>query len=161
MRPVLEQCLKIDLAEPAIRRIFRHANHGELHWGLGDTEVASIAYVWTGGVLILRFNTGGAVHEQRVGIEKTTPNFGGARRWFRCPITNTRVRALILPPNATRWAGRRAHHACYASQNDHRSTRGAWGRLLNDIHRSDARARRSGVRRLRRLERTCGGRVSK
>jgi hypothetical protein len=159
MRPVLDHCLKIDLAEPAIRRIFSHANHGELRWSQGDANIASIAYVWTGGVLILRYRAAGIPHEQRVTVEKTVPNYGGVRRWFRCPISDTRVRALILPPDATRWAGRRAHDACYASQIETRLGRRGWGQLLRAIRRSDDRARRNAVRRLRRRERFgCGRR---
>lgn len=158
MRPVLDHCLKIDLAEPSVRHIFRHASQGELRWSQGDANIASIAYVWTGGVLILRYRAGGAAHEQRVTIEKTVPNYGGVRRWFRCPVSDTRARALILPPNATRWASRRAHDACYASQIETRLGRCGWGQLLNAIRRSDDRTRRNAVRRLRRRERFGDGR---
>ncbi|HVK79919.1 MAG TPA: hypothetical protein VM915_04840, partial [Verrucomicrobiae bacterium] len=81
------------------------------------------------------------------------PRYGGVRRWFRCPISETSVRALILPPNATRWAGRRAHGACYASQIETRTGRRAWGQLIDASRRSDAQTRRNAIRRLRRLER--------
>ncbi len=153
MRPVLDHCLKIDLAESSVRHIFRIASRGELRWSQGDANIASIAYVWTGGVLILRYRAAGIAHEQWVTIEKTVPNYGGIRRWFRCPISNTRVRALILPPDATRWAGRRAHDACYASQVETRRWRRGWGQLLHAIRHSDDRTRRNAVRRLRRRER--------
>ncbi len=153
MRPVLDQCLKIDLAEPAIRRIFNHASHGNLRWSQGDADIASIAYVWTGGVLILRYRAAGIAHEQHVTIEKTVPHYGGDRRWFRCPISDTRVRALILPPDAALWAGRRAHDACYSSQIETRLGDNGWKQLLHAIRRSDDRTRRNAVRRLRRRER--------
>lgn len=153
MRPTLEGCLKIDLADPAIRRLMRHSSHGELHWRQGSADVAGVQYTWTGGALLLRFRTSGAWREQFISTTKTRPYFGGVRRWFICPLTMARVRALILPSGATRWGGRRGHGAVYASQRAGRDRDSGLQHLLAAVRRSEAQDRRSAVRRLRRQER--------
>lgn len=155
-RPTMEGCLKIDLADPEIRRLMRQSSHGELHWRQGGADFAGVQYTWTGGALLLRFRTGGAWREQLINTEKTRPYFGGTRRWFICPLTNARVRALVLPIGATRWGGRRGHDAVYQSQRAGRDRYSGLQQLLTSVQRSEALDRRNAVRRLRRQERKAG-----
>lgn len=150
MRPVVEDTLQIDLAEPAVRRTFARIGSGELSWWVGDTRLASIGYIWTGAVLVLRYRVGACARREVIATETTQPRFGGARRWFRCPTTGKRVRAIILPDGAARWASVEAHAALYRSQLD---ASGVLHDIVRACRRSEARGRRNAIRRLRRRER--------
>ena len=89
---------------------------------------ASFAWRWTkGGLCIGRLNgflsdqsvriffqhEHGPTVEQKIGLEKTRPHFGGTRRWFVCPECSGRCRILYL---AERFICRHCMGAVYASQ---------------------------------------------
>ncbi len=56
----------------------------------------------------------GHIH-QCIGLTSTTPQFGGRRWWFICPISELRVRKLYLPPGAQQFASRKAFQLTYRS----------------------------------------------
>ncbi len=55
---------------------------------------------------------------QTITLTRSTPNFGGERWWFVCPLSGARVRALYLPPGANLWGSRGAHDLVYQSRRE-------------------------------------------
>lgn len=57
-------------------------------------------------------------------LQSTSPNFGGARHWFTCPLTvaavecNRRVAKLHLPPNGRYFGCRKCHNLTYQSSQE-------------------------------------------
>lgn len=153
--PTCEATLKLDLAEPAVRRALalRRSGSGSWQWTQCGSELASVGYVWSGlsRRLTVKFAYAGTPRSQTVEMLSSAPQFGGVRLWFRCPITGERVRALFLSGDG-RWASRRALGLAYASQRAGRFER-AVNRLLSG---NAARERRNAVRRIGRRQRAIG-----
>lgn len=185
-RPALhstcEQSLKLDLASPATRRALRPNawTHGSWTWSSHGREVGSINYIWWDARLILNYRCNGDAVSQTITLEMSTPQFGGKRWWFVCPLTGARVRALYLPPAAKLWGSRHAHKLTYQSQRESGQGRallrllaryGAWPRnpklataLMNERdpfgfaeeRRWEARKRRNAVRAIARRQQHAG-----
>jgi hypothetical protein len=67
--------------------------------------------------------------KQEIRLTTTRPRFGGARWWFVCPQSGTRVGRLHLPFGSMQFAARRTHGLRYACQTENacdRATRRAW-----------------------------------
>ena len=156
-RPLVEDSLRIDLADPSIRRAVARAGRGVLSWCMDGVPIASVGYTWNAGCLELRYSAQGQQQRQLIRTTRTPTAYGGQRLWWLCPRDVRPVRVMLLPPGCTQWAGRRAHGAAYASQ---RAPRSGWSaalqRALRDPDRDAARCRRNAIRRLRRHERTDG-----
>ena len=73
--------------------------------------------------------TKGEALDYRVGLQSTTPEFGGLRWWFTCPLVTRRgvclrrCGKLYLPPNAKYYGCRRCYNLSYASQREDRANR--------------------------------------
>ena len=129
-----EAGLQIDLADPAIRTALspNASIGGSWTWSSHGRVIASIGYVWSpsDARLVLRYNCNGAPIVQRITMTRSTPHFGGARWWFRCPFTGRRVRALYLPPGAREWGSRHAYKLTYQSQRESGAGRAMMGLLM-------------------------------
>ncbi len=175
-----EAGIKLDLADPAIRKAL-HPNvntGGSWAWSSHGRQIAAISYGWssTSVQLTLKYTSNGTPVVQTIALMRTTPQFGGERWWFRCPLTGARVRALFLPPGAKLWGGRRAHELAYQSSRESGQERamlrllsrhGSWPgdpalrardpfgfrEQRNWERRQEARARRNEVRRIARRQR--------
>lgn len=117
-----DESLKLDMASPATRKAFRPDawNSGTWAWSSHGRQIASIGYQWWGADarLTLNYNCNGAPVTQTITLMRSTPNFGGERWWFVCPISGARVRALYLPPGAKLWGSRGGHDLVYQSQRE-------------------------------------------
>lgn len=150
----LENSLKLDLATPAIRAALKPygSASGTWTWSSHGTDIATVNYIWVrfAAQLTLRYACNGEPITQVITLGRTAPHFGGSRWWFVCPVTGGRVRALYLPPGATRWASRVGHDLRYQSQRTPDQLR--W--LVVQLRRDDAREARNAVRRIARQQRT-------
>lgn len=151
--PTCEASLKVDLAEPTVRYALNIARGGggSWRWTHGGAEIAVVGYVWSGSSRRLTINWfhAGVPRSQTIKLVCSTPQFGGVRLWFLCPITGTRVRAIFLAADG-RWASRRALGLAYASQRAGRAQR-AIDRLLRAAEWGD---RRNAVRGIVRRQRS-------
>jgi hypothetical protein len=154
-RWAVQDCLVVDLADPAARRALRgKPGAGCLSWWRDGAEMAAVNYSRNGPLaVVLRFRSNDTPIEQVIRLRFERARFGGRRLWFECPITHRPVRALYLPPGAARWAGRAAHALVYESQ---RTRADNWRRAARMSDREEARRRRNLVRGLRRDERAVG-----
>ena len=66
-------------------------------------------------------------------VDKTRPNFGGARWWFQCPTCRRRVRKLFIPPRRRYFGCRNCHRLTYNSRSDCRD--GQYCRRVQKIYR--------------------------
>jgi hypothetical protein len=55
--------------------------------------------------------------DYKIKLSRSTPNYGGSRLWFLCPITNKRVSKLFLISGQNKFVSRHAYKVSYASQN--------------------------------------------
>jgi hypothetical protein len=169
----MESCLRLDLAEPAVRQALLPGTvtSGSWRWTSFGSQIGAIGYEWNGAgrQLELHFTVGGTPARQTIFTNLTSPHFGGSRLWFVCPRLGTNVRALVLPPGGRSFLSRRAWRVVYQSTRDSgleqalvRSlgrTRGLGFNIadLKDEGRWERRCanrdRRNHVRRLRRAER--------
>lgn len=69
-----------------------------------------------------------AVATDEIELVATSPNYGGARWWFRCSGCVQRARKLFLPPGAAAFRCRRCHGLTYRSCQESHTL---WG----DLHR--------------------------
>lgn len=120
MRATCEGCLRLDLADPPLRKAlsFSRSNAGSIHWTIADAEIASIQFVWlhVSRHLIVTAAIDGVVSKQTIAICTSAPHFGGTRPWFRCPTTGRRARVLLMAPGAVAWVSRIGLGLGYASQ---------------------------------------------
>lgn len=132
-RITCESGLKIDLADPAIRKALTPQGNtgGSWAWSSHGREIAAIRYGWSSAEarLTLRYNCTDAPVAQTLTLTRTTPNFGGERMWFVCPFTGKRVRALYLPPGEREWGSRHAYKLTYQSQRESGQGRAIMGLL--------------------------------
>ncbi|MFN3462684.1 MAG: hypothetical protein ACK4X1_01285 [Terricaulis sp.] len=147
----VEGALRLDLAQPAVRKVLERqvSSDGVWTWSCGGSNIANVGYRWAHSRLFLRYACNGQPITQTITLERTTPNFGGHRWWFICPVNGQRVRALYLPSGATRWASRVAHDLRYESQR----ASGPFTRLVRELRRDGAREARNEVRRIARSQR--------
>ena len=119
IRIPVEACIRIDLAEPAVRAALTLGvvRFGTWRWTRFGEQVAELAYEWRGDTpaLRLRYSVGGVAMVEDIDLVITTLRFGGQRLWFLCPATGRRVRALYLPPGGRRFLSRQAYQLVYQS----------------------------------------------
>lgn len=146
-QPTVEETITIDLAHPAIRRALKQHGYasGSIIWESCGARVSSVGYTWSPAcaLLELRWSTRVSAFRQTVQIATTTPNFGGMRMWFVCPLSGKRARALFLPNGAKHWASRAAYGLSYTSQRLAPAHR-RFATMLARHHRSE---RRNATRR--------------
>jgi hypothetical protein len=165
MRPKLDQCCQIDLADPAVRAILDgDFGFDRLVWRYAGDVIATADLAWTRAEMRLQIltRTPSAALDQIVHLVSTRPRFGGLRYWFATPEGTSgakhRVRTLLLAPNETRWLSRRRLRALYLSQCITRPAGlgVASLRLMSDLFgefASARRGRRLAMRRSRRRAR--------
>ncbi|WP_374146377.1 hypothetical protein [Sphingomonas sp. 28-63-12] len=116
IKRLVEDCLTLDLAW--LMRLGPIAagqvGSGEIHWADSGAPVRSARFR-----LDLRTAHGanltvssGAIN-QSIALVAVAQHFGGHRWWFRCPVTNERARILLLPPEGSRFASRKALKLAY------------------------------------------------
>lgn len=146
--PVYDDCLKLDLADPAVRKALdpRRSAAGVIRWGCADSDIAATGYDWrhVGRRLILTAEIGGVATTQTIRITTTRPHFGGVRLWFVCPESGRRARVLLLAPDRRLWASRAALGLPYASQRMGARER----RLRRMIDVTERGLRRNAMRRM-------------
>jgi len=131
-RTAVEDALRIDLASPAVRKVFMPDTYQRGAWSwLRDSErIASLGYEAdvTGDEarLTLAYTANGVSVRQSISLVQTRPRFGGWRWWFVCPLLFDRgerrlVRAIFLPPGARYFGSRVGHGLNYQSQKESRS----------------------------------------
>ena len=127
-KPVVEDCLKLDLAW--LMRLGPisdgQAGSGEVRWSIGGAIVGSMQFRLdlcdiASACLLLDYRPGpsgggGKVIRQTIRLAVTPQPFGGRRWWMRCPVTGGRGRVLYLPPGGDGFASRGAWGLAYASE---------------------------------------------
>jgi hypothetical protein len=68
-------------------------------------------------------------HQYAIETVQTPCNFGGSRRWFRCPNCGTKTGKLYLPPDGTAFLCRTCHGLTYRSVQTHDARVDALARL--------------------------------
>lgn len=128
-RPIVEHCLRIDLAWMMRRDMAREGRDygGTLNWSCNGSPSGSIGY-WAKlsepnrERLELNYTRGSGDDaefvKQTIRLTFTEPNYGGKRWWMNCPYRNVRVGKLYLPPGGDRFASRKAWRLGYQSQRD-------------------------------------------
>lgn len=123
--PISELCRQIDIGWLAKAGKLREgmAISGQLHWLYCDRLLGSILYTCDltdpqNALLILRFACGRQAEPvcQVIPLRSTVPHYGGRRWWMVCPLGNSHVTKLYLPPTGTRFASRAALRLGYRSQ---------------------------------------------
>lgn len=99
---------------------------GSQYWSRNGTRFASIGHSFdmrepNSAWLKLTFRWtpyGGEARDvkQHIPLVSTRPNYGGRRWWMLCPITDSRVGKLHLPPGGGVFASRKAWRLGYQSQ---------------------------------------------
>lgn len=111
-----EHCRRIDVRRWQREGILNAGRAGGWHWSdseTGETR-ASIGYQSHGESVLLSYSIDGKPCKQTVWLSHTLCNYGGARRWFICPIRGERVAVLFL--RAGRFACRHCQCIAYGSQ---------------------------------------------
>jgi len=133
-KDTVEDCLVLDMSLFVCNRLVRagFSKMGTLSWSNPATgeKVSSCGYaVDTLGASSLRLfytfaRTGEAV-KYSVPLATTTPNYGGTRWWFLCPLAsnrnlcNRRVAKLYLPPGGKYYGCRTCYDLTYTSCQEH------------------------------------------
>lgn len=100
----------------------RAGNVGSLSWSRGDEQTGSIAYKMEEDRMILNYRhrpNGGEWEpvEQKISLDRTPCNYGGYRKWFRCPRCYKRV--AILYGAGKYFLCRHCYNLTYDSCNTH------------------------------------------
>lgn len=113
-----EHCRRIDVRRWQREGLLQLYRAGTWQWSDPDTgeRRASIGYQSDGASVTLRYSTDGKSHSETIGVTESACNYGGARRWFVCPIGGERVAVLFL--RAGRFACRHCQRIAYSSQSD-------------------------------------------
>lgn len=119
-RATIEDGVTLDLAELGRRGFLENGRNGLWQWLQHGELVFEV-----GLIVDLRSEDVAAIHilikrrgeweRQTVRLVTTTPTFGGARLWFRCPLTGRRCRCIHLPPGRREFASRKAYGLGYRS----------------------------------------------
>ena len=138
-RLTVEDCLTISTED--FKEVLRSEDGGGIvTWKVEKKMIASLHFVVEekSDTLALRLeythtasDTGKkTLLNYKIPIQRTQPQFGGARYWFTCPLTNDgepcnrRVGKLYLPPGGHYFGCRHCHYLTYKScQNSHRFDR--------------------------------------
>jgi hypothetical protein len=137
-RPVVEDCLRLDLAHLLAACQLRPGQHvsGSFKWtdARDGRVLATIGYeanlldpaeAW----MRLRYTTTGPGtrirrwRDYRIWLTTTVPPHGGLRWWFVCPLSGRRARVLYLADEAPTFASQRALRLGYRSQRATRADR--------------------------------------
>lgn len=118
-----EHCRQIDVRRWQREGMLAPGRAGGWAWRDADTgrQTASIGYRSEAGAVVLDYTLNGEPIQQRVLIEHTVCNYGGARAWFGCPRCGRRVAVLYLRNNG--FACRRCQLVAYGSQSDDEMSR--------------------------------------
>jgi hypothetical protein len=102
--------------------------------------------------LRIHYWTGGQPVDYRVRLETTTPNYGGLRGWFLCPLVRSdggpqrRVAKLYLPPGGRYFGSRERYGLTYTSCQESRKFDKLYATIAANLG-TDARTIREALRR--------------
>ena len=127
-KPVVEDCLKLDLAW--LMRLGPisdgQAGSGKVSWSIGGALAGSMQFrldlcdIASACLTIVYRRPPDSGREnvmrQTIRLAATPQPFGGHRWWMRCPVTGGRVRVLYMPPGGDCFASRGAWGLAYASE---------------------------------------------
>lgn len=134
-RRKVEYMLDLDVRALARVGLLASGASGSWSWRYTDGAAAYVGIRAEEGAVILSFSLGhGDVREQieqRVALDRTMPNFGGSRSWWRCP--NCGRRAAVL------YAGQRFRCRCCAALAYTSTCEGRSDRLLRRVRKLRAR----------------------
>ncbi len=113
-----EHCLRLDVRDLARRGLLSSGGSFVWTWSWADGHTerrsSSISITTAFDSIRLNFCIGDTPVQQRVDIDRTACNYGGARPWFRCPRCFGRVAVLYL--RSGRFGCRRCGQLVYSSQ---------------------------------------------
>jgi hypothetical protein len=125
-RPLVEDCLKLDLAWLMRLGPVRdgQSGTGQVNWTKEGEPTGSARFrlILTNeetAQLILQFGTA----KQVIRLTAVKQHFGGWRWWLVCPVTGARARTLYKPQGGVRFASRQAWRLVYSMENLSRSNR--------------------------------------
>lgn len=135
-RQTVEDCLALDVNKLARDGMIGEGERrGSLTWRNTRTgeQTASVGYECTGTgdkpTIVLAYTVSRHGDEKqdvsmRIGLQSTSPHFGGRRWWFECPLVvgdrrcHRRVGKLYLPPGRLYFGCRQCHSLTYTSCQD-------------------------------------------
>lgn len=93
------------------------------HYVHSGEKSASIGYIAdmkdpSDASMRLQYTCNGKTEDYVVRLTTTTPNFGGLRWWFVCPLTGKRAAKLYLLNGASKFVSVKAYRFAYRSQNE-------------------------------------------
>ncbi len=142
-----EHCRRLDVRDLARCKVLGRPGHVGWQWSNRATgEVTgSIGIDVAPDSLKLTYSVNGESAEQRVELDRTACNYGGARPWLRCPLCGRRVGVLFL--RGARFKCRHCANVAYGSQSEDSLGR-AW-RLQQKLEQrlGENWARPKGMRR--------------
>jgi hypothetical protein len=71
--------------------------------------------IYEAATLRLKYEIDGMAADHLLQLRSAQQGWLGPAWWFRCPLENTCVKKLYLPPNGRRFASRDAHNLIYPS----------------------------------------------
>lgn len=123
-RHVVEDCITLPIALIRDEVGQHHKTSGKWFWGgpwdepilNADYRLKQIAE----DVLELRleYNICGEEFHQDISVKAMHPYFGGLRWWFICPLCNSRVGKLYMPPDCRSFACRECSDLTYTSSHE-------------------------------------------
>jgi len=120
-RTTCEEVRRIDIRYLRKQGLLRPGSAGTLSWKIGDEPNGSIRYTMHHSEMQLKFNCRWYDEDwqeinQTIPIVITPCNYGGFRKWFRCPHCNTRI-AILYHVNQL-FLCRHCYNLPYASQGE-------------------------------------------
>ena len=125
--PTVEDGLRLDINDLLRKGFIQPGGYvaGTLQWTNRATgeEIASIAYEASvvdphDASVRDKYNANGIPQDYRVRLTNSPCHYGGARWWWRCPLSGKRAAKLYLPVGASVFACRQCYGLAYQSQRE-------------------------------------------
>jgi hypothetical protein len=127
---VVEECLVLSIKELFDKGLLANHSFQMGSWRWADADIShfngSVRYEadlrdHEKASLRLEYEIDGLPIDYSLGLSAVDLAMFGPRWWFRCPLEDVRVKKLYLPPQARRFASRKAYDLIYPSSRRKRS----------------------------------------
>jgi len=120
-RDTVEKCKRIDIRYLKRHGLLKNGISSGLSWTCKGKPVGNIGFKVFNEVIKLSFQFRKGIGEwqkieQEIHFDQTTCNYGGSRKWFKCPDCKRRV--SVLCSNGPRFLCRHCCDLTYLSQNE-------------------------------------------